>query len=241
MSNIPIVDYTEPWDWLIILDACRFDFFEKYAFPKIRSAYPIARLEKRISLASETTGVLERFPKLNNVIVLTGHPFVLQRKDKFPEIIDAKFDYELSTCPPWYMYASFMVHKNRLLLRRRRILWFLQPHHPFIGKTRLNVRIYEGGKSSPLHGTEKIVREYRMYKEKGLLIPAYRDNLLLVTNYVLRMLKHIEGKIIITSDHGDGLGLPLRPEDPPILSHPADRKEWELRLIPWCIIHKGIK
>jgi len=233
---IPTVNYKEKWDWLIILDACRYDFFEQIAFPRIKRHFPNARLEKRISLASETTGVLEKFPKLKNSVVLTGHPFVLQREDKFDCIIDAGFDYGLSTCPPWYMSTAFYIFKKKMMRFRRKILWFLQPHHPFVGKIRLDIRIYEGGKGSSLHPTEKIIEEYKKYKEQGVLVEAYKENLKLVISYLMPLLGNMSGRIIITSDHGEGLGLPLRKEDPPVLSHPGGKKEWELRLIPWCVI-----
>ncbi|RLG76908.1 MAG: hypothetical protein DRO12_03515 [Thermoprotei archaeon] len=231
------VNYAEEWDWLVILDACRYDFFERYAFPEIRKMYPNAKLEKRISLASETTGVLEKFPRLPNSVVLTGHPFVLLRKDKFDLLLDAGFNYRLSTCPPWYMTTAFTIYYRRMIGYKRRILWFLQPHHPFIGKVKLNIRIYEGGKGSPLHTTDKIIKEYEEYKKRGILVEAYKENLILVVDYLKKILPKMNGKIIITSDHGEGLGIPLRKEDKPILSHPGKRNEWELRLIPWCVIH----
>lgn len=236
-ENIPLVDYKEDWNWLIILDACRYDFFEKVAFPKIKEIYPNAKLEKRISLASDTVGVLNKFPKFLDIVVVTGHPFVLQRKKLFTRIIDAGFDYNLSTCPPWFMERAFHLYYNSIIKHKRKLLWFLQPHHPFIGRVKLNVRIYEGGKGSPLFGTEKQIPLYKKAKQEGILEKAYEENLKLVIKYVLRMMKKMKGKIVISSDHGDGLGKPLRPEDPPMLAHPGGRNEWELRLIPWCVIH----
>jgi len=232
-----LVDYAEGWDWLIVLDACRYDYFESVAYPMIRSRCPNAKLERRLSLGSETTAVLSKFPKLQSTVVITGHPFVLMRKDKFTRVIDAGFDYELSTCPPWFMERTFLKYYLLLLRFRRRVMWFLQPHHPFIGETKLNVRIFEGGRGSPMFGIQKQIPLYKRAKEEGILEKAYADNLKLVTEYLLRMLPKMRGKVVITSDHGDGLGKPLRPEDKPVFSHPGGRSEWELRLIPWCVVH----
>jgi len=46
----------------------------------------------------------------------------------------------------------------------------------------------------------------------------------------------MRGKIVITSDHAEGLGIPLREGDKPVFSHPCGSNELEVRLIPWCVI-----
>jgi len=98
------------------------------------------------------------------------------------------------------------------------------------------VKIYEDNEGKKLTPQEKVSLAYRLAKQKGILSKAYRSNLALVLDYVSEIIKRMDGIVVITSDHGEGLGEPLRPQDKPVFSHPCGREEWELRLIPWCVI-----
>jgi len=225
---IKFVNYKEDWDWLVILDACRYDFFIKN--------WEIGKIDYRLSLASDTLGTLRRFPKLEDSILITGHPFPLLFKHKFTKVVDVGFDYRLSTCPPWFI-NNYVLKNIRLINKfKRKILWYLQPHHPYIGETKLDIRIYEDpviGKMTPI---EKTIELMKRAKQDGILEKAYEDNLKLVLHYVKELLPLMKGRVVITSDHGEGLGKPLRDQDKPIFSHPDNRFEWEVRLIPYCII-----
>jgi len=227
-QNIPKVDYLSKWDWLIILDACRYDYFTKL--------WKIGRIEPRISLESCSIGVLELMPEIPDSILITGHPFPLKRKDKFTEIIDVGFDYNLSTSPPNYITRWLRENYLYACKFKRRILWFLQPHHPYIGDVKLDVRIYEDPKTKRLTPQAKTEYLLKKAKEDGILEKAYESNLKLVLRTVKWLITVLKGKIVITSDHGEGLGEPLRPGDKPIYSHPCNRDELEVRLIPWCEI-----
>ena len=219
----------EPWDWLIILDACRYDFFEKN--------WERGILEARLSYGSCTIEFLSRIPPIPDSILITGHPFPLQRKDKFMKIVDVGFNYRLNTSPPDYITKYVVNHISYLRKFRRKILWFLQPHPPMIGKTKLNIGIYSDVKTKRLNPQQRITMLMKQAKKRGILEKAYEDNLRLVLKEITKILETIDGRIIITADHGEGLGIPLRQQDQPVFSHPCNRTEWELRLVPWCIIN----
>jgi len=223
-----MVNYLGDWDWLIILDACRYDFFVKN--------WKIGKTKPVISLDSCTIGVLRLMPKIPNSIVITGHPFLFSWKRKFDEVVDAGWDDKLMTTPPWMMVDYVLRNHDKIVKYKKRILWFLQPHHPFIGETKLNVAIFEDKRWGRMPPMWRQVQMYKQAFKEGFLWKAYEDNLKLALKEVKRLLQYIRGKIVITSDHGDGLGKPLRPEDKPVFSHPCGRKEWELRLIPYCEI-----
>jgi len=224
-----IVNYLDNWNWLIILDACRYDYFTKL--------WNTGRIEPRISLGSCTIETLEKTPQIPDSILITGHPFPLRRKDKFTETIDVGFDYNLSTSPPHYITRWLRKNYAYACRFKRRILWFLQPHHPYIGVTKLNVRIYEDDETKKMTPERKTQALLRKAKRDGILEKAYEDNLKLALQEVRRILPILKGRIVITSDHGEGLGKPLRPKDQPIFSHPGgERKEFEVRLIPWCVV-----
>ncbi|RLI98014.1 MAG: hypothetical protein DRP00_02920, partial [Candidatus Aenigmatarchaeota archaeon] len=122
------------WDWLIILDACRYDYFARL--------WKKSKVEPRLSPASCTLGFLDWLPKIDNSVVITGHPFVFQYKEKFTEIIDAGFDDNLNTTPPWYITRVLRNRYAYVSQFKRKILWFLQPHNPLIGEPRLDVGIF---------------------------------------------------------------------------------------------------
>jgi len=225
---VRFVDYRGDWDWLIILDACRYDFFVKL--------WKIGRIDYRLSLASDTLGTLKKFPRIPNSILITGHPFPLLFKHKFSRAVDVGFDHGLSTCPPWYVNTYVKTHLSEIKRYRKKILWYLQPHHPFIGKTKLDIRIYEDPVTGKMTPIQKTIELMKRAKQDGILERAYEDNLRLVLDHVKELLPLMDGKIVITSDHGEGLGKPLRSQDKPVFSHPPNRFEWEVRLIPYCII-----
>jgi len=216
------------WDYLIILDACRYDFFVKY--------WDLSPVEPRISLDSCTLGVLEKFPRIPSSVVFTGHPFVLTYGNCFERRVDVGFDWSLGTTPPDYVVGKFLALRWLFRRYRRKVLWFLQPHHPYIGETKLLIpvmdRRYEGG----MPPQEEIERRMWEAKRKGVLERAYEDNLKLVLKYVKTLVKMLKGKIIITSDHAEGLAKPLREGDEPVMSHPCGRGELEVRLIPYTVI-----
>jgi len=222
------IDYLGDWDWMIILDACRYDFFVKLWNRGIT--------EPRLSLASDTIGTLKKMPEIPDSILITGHPFPLRFKHKFTHVIDAGFNYKLSTCPPEYIVHKVINYYKFINKFKRKILWFLQPHHPYLGKTKFDLRIYKdilGRKMTPV---QESIAAFAEAKRQGILEKAYRDNLEYVLGYVNKLLGVIKGKIVITSDHAEGLGIPLRKEDKPVLYHPAGREEWEVRVIPYCVI-----
>jgi len=230
MLNPKPISYLEPCDWLIILDACRYDFFVKL--------WNKGRTEPRLSLGSCTMETLNQMPRIPDSILITGHPFPLRMKDKFTEIIDVGFDFNLSTSPPHYITNYLKNNLTYVNQFKRKILWFLQPHHPYIGETKLDVRIYEDAETGKMTPEEKTQQLLMKAKQEGILEKAYEDNLKLVLSEIEKILPMIRGRIIITSDHGEGLGKPLRPKDQPIFSHPPEREEYEVRLIPYCIIDK---
>jgi len=187
-------------------------------------------------LDSCTVGVLRKFPRLLDSVIVTGHPFLLKRYDLFDAIIDAGFDYELSTCPPSFVTRKLFEHYAYVNRFKRKILWFLQPHHPYIGETRLDVRIYERDNPREMAPEQRTVRALIEAKRRGILEKAYEDNLKLVLMHVEDLLSHLRGRVVITSDHGEGLGKPLRDGDKPAYGHLCGRNELEVRLIPWCVV-----
>jgi len=222
------LDLGGDWDYLIILDSCRYDYFARN--------WNIGKVEAKISWASCTLEFLENMRPIPSSVVITGHPFITLFKHLFTRVIDAGFDYNLSTCPPRYVTSTFIKNLRTIKGYKRKILWFLQPHHPFIGETKLDIKIFMDRRGTSLTPAEVVARKYAEAKKAGILEKAYEDNLKLVLEELRKILPFMKGRIVITSDHGEGLGSPLRPQDKPVYGHPCNRSELELRLIPYCVI-----
>jgi hypothetical protein len=129
----------ENWDYLIVLDACRYDYFST-----IWKDYFHGSLEKRLSVGSSTpewcTG---SFPdSYADVTYVSANPYInsgaevggFNGKRHFHRIIDVwdfGWDRELGTVPPGNVNEATL----RLLEEpgeRRVIVHYLQPHAPYL-------------------------------------------------------------------------------------------------------------
>lgn len=154
-------------------------------------------------------------------------------KRHFKEIVDIwnhGWDHSLGTVPPEKVTDAALKYRNR----DRLVAHYFQPHAPYIGLHKLLG--YIGKKYSGLHGIppgSKIwngIREGIITNEELRL--AYRSNLRLVLREVKRLIQELDGKIVVTSDHGellgeDGLYAHSR------INHPKFRE------IPWLVVTKN--
>ena len=129
----------EKWDYLIILDACRYDYFAS-----LYKEFFHGELEKRISTGSSTPEwCLRQFKGYYpDVIYISGNPFINSKvemrgfdaKKHFYEVIDV-WDFgwseELGTVPPENINRTVLDLISRFP-RKRLIIHYLQPHVPYI-------------------------------------------------------------------------------------------------------------
>jgi hypothetical protein len=135
----------EDWDTLIILDACRYDFFEKLYKDYLLSG----KLEKRISQGSGTVEWLKNnFTGKYAVTYISANPFVnsyglslgrlherckssWKATEHFSRIIDVwdfGWDENLCTVPPTEVNKAYSSNKDG----NRKIIHYLQPHRPYL-------------------------------------------------------------------------------------------------------------
>ena len=73
----------------------------------------------------------------------------------------------------------------------------------------------------------------------GDVIEGYKENLKIAIDYVERLVGNLNGKIIITADHGETFGEPLHPLIPiRVFEHPSGCRIDCLIKVPWFIIEK---
>lgn len=279
MKKQPI--YKEDWDYLIVLDACRYDYFER-----IHKDYLDGDLEKKRSRGSHTTEWLEKtFTKeIKDVTYISTNPHVnglgkpiketsgynsnWRATEVFDEVVDVWADDELwndnlGTVLPEDVNKAALENNST----NRLIIHYIQPHEPYLG---LQDESYhwqgkeraESNKNNRLKDTilRKVVKpffhlfskktQFKIKKSIGeelstlqrlvvegegeKLQELYEENLRTVFEAVKDLTEKLDGKIIITSDHGEAFGEDgewghSRGVDIPIL-----------RTVPWFEV-EGIK
>ena len=214
----------EDWNYLIILDACRYDMFKELNDIE-------GKLEKKISMGSSTQEWLKKnfTDYYDDIIYISSNPYIsnyevlkgFKGSDHFFKVEDV-WDYawndELGTVLPEDVTKVALKMKEKYP-HKRMIIHYMQPHEPFIGKTKL----------IPKNDTARErIRIWRNPKAKQ----AWKDNLKLVIKEVKKLIDKLDGRIVVTSDHGDCFGEKF------ILRHPEGIHVKELVEVPWLIIEK---
>ncbi|ELY79681.1 hypothetical protein C487_06013 [Natrinema pallidum DSM 3751] len=227
--------FEEDWDNLIILDACRYDIFEKIAdLP--------GSLDYRISRGSAT---YEFIPanfngrELNDTVYVTTNSWYTTTRDGLNsnvfKLIDLQYGLnDASALDPYFetVKPEFVTEKaqeaNEKYPNKRLIVHYLQPHHPFIGSFgREKFRHKSSSLGEVLKQTEDWTRED--------VLRAYKENMDIVLEEVKELLSDLQGKTVITADHGEMIGerhmiLPLRD-----YGHPSGIYYPSLVKVPWNV------
>lgn len=245
---------------LIILDACRYDYFKK-TYDK----YLVGNLIGVKSPASVTCAWLKScfvFEDKYGAIVYSANPFINSKgaahptkdndynaAENFVEIVDV---WEKG-----YLKKPGMLGTPPDLLRRtvektiaagdsfpRKIIWFAQPHAPWLGKTGVKellkyvderevLQSGVAGKSnypSPAYFARRVMdgtiprREFKK---------AYEDNLKFALEEVAKLVPWLKGRIVVTSDHGELLG------ESGAYFHSGNLNFPALRIVPWLEVKES--
>lgn len=230
--------FAEDWDNLVILDACRYDLFE-------RDNQLPGRLEHRISRGAATKEFLvANFGDrdLSDTVYVTANPVLYRNRHAVsPELhawIDVwredGWDREYKTVRP-----ETMVEYGRRAVDRypdkRLVVHFIQPHYPFIGPIGQNhfdldsltcpVWVHLGSDDADV-SVETIQA-------------AYEENFQLVLPHVARLLESLPGKTVVTADHGQLIGERISPVPVKTYGHPTGIYVDELVKVPWLVTEAG--
>jgi len=241
-KRVRVVD--EDWDYLIILDACRYDYFQKYIYKFLNNG----KLEKKISLGSCTYEWLVKnfYEYYDDIIYVSANPFIsninfkgFKATNHFFKVVPVWsycWDEETGTVHPQKV-AEFVLSVKDKFPDKRIIAHFLQPHAPYIGSTRISQK--EICLKDMTNKEDTINRIWEMVRKGEIPISklkkAYVDNLELVLGVVKKLVCNLDGKIVITSDHGECFGELF------VFGHPHSVYIKELVEIPWFVIEKNNK
>jgi len=206
--GIKILD--EEWDNLIILDACRYDYFKKI------NMLP-GKLKKAYSLGTHTNEwVMRNFStsksRTKDIVYISSTPQISTYKLKkaignplpfhyLENVWQWGWDDKLHTTLPENINKAYLKLKGRFP-NKRFIIHYLQPHHPYVGERRI--------KLSKKQSKSMNTANWKPLLEAGItfenLKEVYQDNLKYVLGKIEKLLPELSGKTIITSDHGECLG-----------------------------------
>lgn len=225
---------SEDWDVLAILDACRYDMFaDTVELP--------GTLSKVRSKASATDQFLRKNldgRDATDTVYVTGNPqfYRIQKGIYNVDTIDCQFhhtvnvwkenwDDEHRTVRPEDI-TNAAVETAEEFPNKRVLVHYLQPHAPFIGPT---------GRHELPTDVLDFWKRFKMGEidvDPSVARKSVRENLELVLDDISRLFT-IDGKIVLTADHGEMLGersglLPTKK-----YGHPAGMHTPELLEVPW--------
>ncbi|WP_251344291.1 hypothetical protein [Haloplanus halophilus] len=226
--------FAADWDNLLILDACRYDYFAE------RSTLD-GRLESRTSRASATREwVRANFTgrRLHDVVYVSANPNYRKVVDDIDAEVHAYVDVwqddnlvgKENTVVPPETVTEHALEAAEAYPNKRLLVHYVQPHYPFIGPT---------GRAhfDPTATLGEVSREHDV--TGSLLTDAYRENVDMALREAERLLASLTGRTVVSSDHGELLGERLFPVPLRAYGHPAGVYVDELVTVPWHVRDGG--
>jgi hypothetical protein len=231
----------QEWDNLLILDASRYDLFATHHdFP--------GTLSKVSSRGSQSREFLERNfagQQYHDTVYISGNPFMMFLDDDVfhatVNLFDDQWDDELLTVRPETVVEETL-RAHREYPNKRLISHFMQPHYPFIGP--VGQRIDSGGVTGQMLGTDAKTRDHtpsiwsrldlgEVTVDSETVWEAYVENFELVCEHATELVAALDGKSVITSDHGNLFGERLWPIPMRRFGHPPGVRPPALVDVPW--------
>jgi hypothetical protein len=227
-KGVSVVD--EEWDNLIIFDACRYDLFVEHAdLP--------GETTQKISKGSSTYEFIAgnfRNRNLRDTIVLTGNSWYSRLDNRYDlgffKIYHPGSDVPLSEKPR--MIAKRAKEVAKTYPHKRLIIHFIPPHHPYVGPTA--AEYFPDIEDQSIDFFIKF-----RYGEWGLsddlLERAYLENLDRIIPLAADLIKDLNGRTVVTSDHGEMLGDQTGPIPVIDYGHTAGLYVSPLVEVPWHV------
>ena len=233
------------WDILIVLDACRADYFEEI----VGTDFDDYRREKsRASATMEWMQANFEDGVFGDTVYVSANPWVTKiAPDAFHHIENLWLDRDYLTAKELeeinslgeagidYKETITAAETTEAALRvaeeypdKRIIVHYLQPHAPYIGM--------EGGELLGYVPDEDPSDAGHSELRRRTVVNLYRANLGYAWHHAERVIDEVQGKTVVTSDHGEMFGefhwpWPIRGYD-----HPIGLRTHELVTVPWAVI-----
>ena len=236
-SGVDVME--EDWDTLILLDACRLDDFKDLNNISGELSFKISQgVDSDEFIRENFVG-----KDLLDTVYVTANPHVRLIDDGvFHDVITepiSNWDSEIQCVRPEQVTSSAM-QAHEQYPNKRIIVHYMQPHDPPLGSTANTLRNeFEIGGAAPRedssHGDRimELVASGKISEENARC--AYRETLEIVLDEVSSLLEEIDGKVVISADHGEMFG-----EQPyhllgNLYEHYRNPRTKELCKVPWFI------
>lgn len=222
------------WDILLILDACRYDIFEEV------SSLP-GTLRRMASKGSESRQFMRRNfngRKLHDTVYITANPHtetVIGDKTfhHIEKLYLDRWNEDMGVCLPEAVVEAAQDAEEDFP-NKRLIIHFMQPHAPYIGSYGQTVEHNEAhDPRAEVRAVWTNIRYGFTDTTKEEVRTAYRENLEIVLEAVERLRSDLNGKTIVSADHGELLGDRLYPIPVRGYGHPPGLRAPSLIHVPW--------
>lgn len=233
--------FDRDWDNLIILDACRYDFFaEVNTIPGELEVVTSAGAHSWEFMESNFVG-----KELHDTVYVTANPHTEKLSDETFYIIETVLDKWRKD--PGTVYPDDVVDEAIQAFEqypdKRSVVHFMQPHKPWLGPTAEEIRdrvdlrgwdkYHVQDKSTDRSGISLWQAAKEGYVTRDELVDGYKESLEIVLDEVSDLLETLDGKSVVTSDHGEMLGEQIAPLTRRRYGHPHDIYTRQLCRVPW--------
>lgn len=226
--------HNHEWDILVILDACRYDLFETFG-PKHEVYDRFESVEPVYSCASATPEWLAKtFEEAPDEFVagtyyISSTGFIREVDADRLRGVDEVWDYAVDpeygvTRPEAVTNAGIRAFREEEA--DRYVVHYVQPHAPFLhcpGK-------YDAVGNGGMGGTQNVWDGLQAGRfDRDEIWEDYGRNLLRVLDEVETLLRNVEGRVVVTADHGNAMG------EWGIYGHPRDVPLPVIKRVPWAV------
>jgi hypothetical protein len=222
--------FAEDWDNLIILDACRKDALE-------RTITLDGSFESRVSRGTSTPHFLRsnfQDRNIHDTVYVTANGWLLKNYDQLNVELfrvisldgDATYQDGSAVASPSSVTAEAKAAAEQYP-DKRLIVHYVQPHTPYLGE--FGRRTF----GSTQRSLQQIMSSSSI--SEADLERAYVENLELVLDEAEELVASLEGKTVITSDHGELLGERVSPIPIKGYGHPSYVYHPALTEVPWFV------
>ena len=195
-----IFDHQDEWDICCVLDACRYDVFSKVNTIEGQLKEVVSVGYNTANWSAQVIGGEHR----DTIFVSANawhsryHTQEKLRKTFFKHVTPwkDKWNEDLRTVLPDEM-TNLGIELRKKYPQKKLILFYIQPHDPFIADGHGNIM-------------SKTYAWMRDYRERGVPMGEmkrhYENNLKFVLTSIERLVANVSGRILVTADHGEGLG-----------------------------------
>jgi len=232
----------EDWDNLILLDACRYDYFDD------QNRIP-GDLSNVISHGGQSWEFMQgNFvgEQLHDTVYVTANPHTGKLDDDTfhavkPLYIDAWSEEYETVLPSDVVEVALDAHEQ--YPNKRLIIHFMQPHRPYLGdavEELQNKHEIRGFNRHLAHSSETpdapsfstLIEEGEISVDRART--AYRETLDIVLDQVRMLVEQLSGKTVVSADHGEMLGERIIPFTTPKFGHSHEYiRNKTLYQVPW--------